>query len=455
MDKAMLAGVSAALNDYVGEFQEAFASAPSRGHLLSYVRGQLGPLQRKSIEPMAIEQGVEPRTLQEFISSYVWDESLMRSRVRRIVARDYADANAVAVVDETTFDKKGKKTVGIKRQWCGHTGKIDNCVQTVHLTYVAEQFATIIDSDLYLPEEWCADAERRREARVPEELEFRTKAEIAVDLLARSIEDGVAFRWVTADELYGRDSSFLAAVAALKLAYMVEVPISTCGWTTNGYTTNQEHRRVDELFKRGGPTWFDYHVKDTTKGPVVWRARACRFVLHAGQDRSEKWLIIAVNPLDGQEKYFLSNAPRETPIEHLLTVAFTRWRIERNFEDSKQEIGLSHFEVRTYAGLQRHLAISMVSMLFLVKTSLRLRSQTQNHWTVPQARLIVNTLVDQELTPEQRERAIEKSLFKIKYWQGRAKVAERSHWKRRLRDLEAAGVDLCQAIKCPPWIRTS
>lgn len=451
MDKAMLDGLSGELFDFLLEFQDCFQSVPSREHFLAYVRGQLGPLQRKSMEPIALDLGIKPRTFQQFLSANIWNENAMRVRVRRIVATKHPDANAIAVIDETSFNKKGVKTVGVNRQWCGHTGKLDNCVQTVHLTYVVRDFATIIDSDLYLPKDWCEDKERLREARVPEDVVFRTKLEIAVEMLARAKSEGVVMRWLTADEFYGRGSAFLSGVEALGLLYVVEVPVNTCGWTPRSFARGQEHRRVDAFFERGGPSWIDYHVKDTTKGPVVWRVRATRFVPHAGKDRTEKWLLIAVNPLDGETKYFLSNAPAETPLESLLAVAFTRWRIEHNFEESKQEIGLDHFEVRSYIGLQRHLAISMVSMLFLVQTSLRLRASTQQHWTVPQTRLIVNTIVDQELGQDQRSRQLEHNLYKINYWQKRAKVAEDCHRKRRLRDLENAGVDLAKAVKCPTW----
>jgi SRSO17 transposase len=451
MDKAMLEELSGKLTDYVKRFEGCFRSSPSRDHLHAYVRGQIGPLERKSVEPIALEVGLKPRTLQQFLGAHKWDEGAMRAQVRAIVRTEHADPHAVGVIDETSFNKKGKKTVGVQRQWCGHTGKIDNCVQTVHLTYVAGELATIIDSDLYLPEDWAEDKVRRFESGVPDAVTFRKKWEIALELLARAKREAVPICWVTTDEFYGRASEFLLGVEGLGLLYVVEVPVGTWGWTARSFDRGQQHRRVDELFKRGGPSWIDYHVKDTTKGPVVWRVRATRFVPHAGSDRSEKWLLIAINPLDGEAKYFVSNAPGETQVESLLTVAFTRWRIEHNFEESKQEIGLDHFEVRTYTGLQRHLAISMVSMLFLVRVTLDLRAQTADHWTLPQTRLIVNTLADQEISSEERIRQLERNLNKIDYWQKRARVAEDSHRRRRLRELASAGVDLAQARRCPAW----
>jgi hypothetical protein len=233
--------------------------------------------------------------------------------------------------------------------------------------------------------------------------------------------------------------------------YVVEVPKSTYAWTRPGYAEGREHRRIDDLYQRGGPSWVTYHVKDTAKGPVVWRVRSVRVVLHAGKDRSEKGLLIVVDPITGETKYFLSNAPEHIATETLLTVAFTRWRVERNFEDSKQEVGLDHFEVRRYRALQRHLALSMVSLLFLVKTSLKLKVTTSENWTVAQTRLVVDTLVDQEMVPEQRARTLKINLFKITYWQRRAKVAERGHRKRRLRELDAAGIHVESLPRCPSW----
>jgi SRSO17 transposase len=375
----------------------------------------------------------------------------MRSCVRKIVASEHADPNAVGVVDETSFDKSGCKTVGVQRQWCGHTGKVDNCVQTVHLSYVARDFATIVDSDLFLPQAWVKEEQRRREAGVPAGVKFRKKWEIALEMLDRTLKDGIILRWITADEFYGRVSKFLEGVAARGCWYVVEIPVCTWGWTAAGYARGIEHRRIDKLFERGGPSWETYYVKDTTKGPILWRVRATRFVPHAGTDRSEKWLLIAVNPLTGEKKYFSSNAPPETPLETLLTVAFTRWRIENNFEESKQEVGLDHFEVRTYTALQRHLAISMVSLLFLVRAAILLRATTSEKWTVPQTRLIVNTMVDQELSEEQRRRNLELNLYKVAYWQKRARVAEDCHRRKRLRDIAQAGIDLNRVARCPVW----
>jgi len=446
MDREVLESVQSELDSYLGEFHDCFRSQPSRTHMGTYVKGQLGPLQRKSVEPIALKAGLPPRTLQQFLGAHRWDEAAMGTRVREIVARDHAHEIAIGVIDETSFSKKGGKTVGVQRQWCGETGKVDNCVQTVHLSYVGDKFATPIDGDLYLPQSWVQDPERCAEAGVPTSVAFRTKLQIALDLVDRSRRDGIELSWITTDEFYGRAPVFREGLSERGLRFVLEVPVDIMGWTPRGLARKRQHRRVDEMFKRGGPSWINYHVKDSTKGPVVWQVRATRFIPHAGTEVCELWLLIAHNPLTGELKYFLSNAPEDTPIETMLAVAFARWNVERNFQDSKQEIGFNDFEVRTYTALQRHLALSMVSHLFLVRAARVLQDKMTTRWSLRQARELANTLVDQTLTPEQRERDLEYVLRKNRYYDQRAKVAERAHAKRRERELREAGLDL-QAMK--------
>lgn len=452
MDGVGLESLTGELNTYLSEFDNCFRSRPTRGHLRTYVRGQLGPLQRKCIEPMALEAGVSPRTLQQFLGLHVWSEESMRARVRAIVIREHGDPNAIGVIDETSFAKKGNKTAAVHRQYCGTTGKIDNCVQTVHLSHVNRDFSTIIDGDIYLPKAWCDDAVRRQEAGVPESLTFRTKLEIARDLIDRSRAEGVQLRWIVADEFYGRSSELLTELQERALLYVMEIPVSTCGWTPRSLARSETHRRVDELFPRGGPAWQTYNVKETTKGPLVWRARATRFVLHAGSDRSEKWLVIAESVLTGERKYFLSNAPAETAVDTLLSVAFRRWHVERNFQDSKQEIGLDDFEVRTYKSIQRHLAISMVSILFLVRTAGRLKREVGEGWTVPQVQAVMDVVVDTSRSPEGQARQLDHVLRKVAYWQRRSAQAAESHRATRIAQLTELGIDVLTLKRCPVWL---
>jgi len=225
---------------------------------------------------------------------------------------------------------------------------------------------------------------------------YRPKWRIALDLLRHTLGNGVPMKDLTADEEYGRCGAFRAEVDALGLLYMVEVPCALTGWTQRprvlgprvGPTgrgrprTRPElatgapaTRRVDRLWKRGGPSWKAFHVKNTQKGPGVWEARTTRFSpwTSGGLPGNELWLIVARNVLDGEVKYFLSNAPSEAPVEVLLHVAFSRDHIEKLFEEGKGEVGLDHFEVRGYRAVRRHLILSMVSLLFVAEQTEALR----------------------------------------------------------------------------------
>ena len=360
MDIRQLGELRGRLDEFVGEFDDCIKTRPSREHLRTYVNGQLGPLDRKSVEPIALDAGVPPRSLQEFLSLHRWDHEKTRRRVKELVVRRHASDRAVAVIDETSFAKKGDDTCGIQPQWCGETGKIDNCVVTVHIGYATDDFHALVDCDLFLPKKtWGTDPKWR----------------IAVDLLKRTVADGVRFKYAVADELYGRTCGFRQELADLGLLYVVEIPRSTKGWTAARSGGGElAPRRVEALWKRGGPSWEAFHVKDTEKGPVVWKVRAVRFrPLEEEVAGDEGWLIVARNVLTDEVKYFLSNAPERTRRETMLRVAFTRWHVEKLFKESKGEVGLGHFEVRRYLPVMRHLILSMASLLFLVEQTERLR----------------------------------------------------------------------------------
>jgi len=397
MDVSELRQIRKNLDRFLGQFADCFQTAPSRRHLRTYVSGQISHLDRKSIEPMALAAGVPPRSLQEFIGLHRWDGDAMRDRVQEIVVRDHSDDNAVAVVDETGCPKKGRHTVGVGRQYCGATGKIDNCVMTVHLGYATKDFHTLIDSDLYLPRDtWSGNSVRRRVAGIPEAVTFRPKWLVALDMVRHALGNGVPFRWLTADEAYGGVPGFRRGVQAAGLLYMVEIPRTVHGWTQmpriaepseyagTGRPAKRRHlvpgtvpaRRVDALWPRGGPSWETFHVKNTEKGPVVWQARKTRFVVSQnGLPTEHVTLVVARNVATDEVKYFLSNAPADTPLTVLLHVAFHRWHIEREFQDAKGQIGFDHFEVRRYRAVMRHMTVSRVSLLFLAQEAHRLRGK--------------------------------------------------------------------------------
>lgn len=377
------------LDDFLGEFAPRFATRNTRAHFRTYVEGQLGPLERKSIEPIADAAGVSSRNLQEFLSLLTWDEDGVRDDTQRKVAREHSGPENLGILDETSFAKKGTETACVKRQYCGATGKVDNCVVSVHLVFASGEFHTLIDSVLYVPKEWAEDTKRRRKARIPDDVVYKPIHEIALDEIERARMNGVRLDWIGADERYGEVPDFLETLEGWGVNYVIEVPPGVTGWTCRPPTLEGSEKLAEDAEKpkplaqvvehgyavrRAAAT--PYRVKDTLKGPEVWEVKEAPFFQHRRGRVSKKLrLLVARNVLDDERKFFLSAAPDSVPVETLLRVAFSRWRIERCFEDSKGEVGFDHFEVRGYRSIRRHFTLSMVSHLFLAEQVERLRGK--------------------------------------------------------------------------------
>lgn len=392
MDAEQIRRLRPELTGFLNRFDDCFSREGTRAHLPVYVQGQLSSLPEKSVEPIAIEAGVAPRTLQEFLSQLKWDHERMRDRLQAIVAREHAGPHSIGIIDETSFVKKGHKTPGVQRQWCGTVGKTENCIVTVHLNYSRDDFHCLLDGELYLPESWNNDRERCREAGIPDTVSYRPKWQIALELYDHARSNGVEFEWLTFDEGYGGKPAFWTALCEREQQFVAEVPRSLTGWLkAPRVVTRAYHRRgrpralphlavgsprarsVEQLLNdaalRDQP-WQRWRVKDTTKGPMVWECKHVLFYPKAddGFPSEPMHLIVARDVLNPDElKFFISNAPPQTSVGTLLKVAFSRWRVERCFEDQKGEVGLDHYEGRRYVGLKRHLAISAVSYLFLAR----------------------------------------------------------------------------------------
>ncbi len=408
MDATEIAGLELALVDFLGEFDECFGRSEPREHLRTYVSGQLSDLPRKSVEPIALSAEVPPRTLQRFLELVEWDQDRLRDKSQYVVARDHAHADAIGIVDETGHPKKGKHTAGVKRQWCGNTGKVDNCVVSVHTGYVAGDFQCLLDSDLYLPEDWANDRPRRRAAHIPEDVAFRTKPEIALDQIRRCLDNGIRVAAWTFDELYGRDGGFLSGLDALGQTYVAEVPSDFRGWvcpprvllrpTPSELKQPGKHRRFPRLaVTAAAPSevrhlatksnvfrtqkWRPFHIKDSQKGPIVWEVKHADFYRkHAdGLPGPTHTLIIARNALHHDEvKYFVANASAGSDIEKLsglLRVGFSRFPIEHCFRQAKDELGMDHFEVRGLRSIHRHMYVTQLSHLFCSRMRQTLREK--------------------------------------------------------------------------------
>jgi SRSO17 transposase len=403
MDATEIRRLKPKLLKYLQEYGDCFGRSDTRGHLTTYVEGQLSKLDRKSVEPIALAAGIAPRTLQQFLNFLEWDQEQLIDTLAWRVARDHTSERSIGLVDETSCPKKGDKTPGVQRQWCGATGKQDNCVTTVHLGYAVDDFHCLLDSELFLPENWSEDRPRCRAAHIPDEMTYRPKWQIALELYDRARANGVSFCYLTFDEGYGGKPEFLRRLAAREQAYVAEVPRTFTGWLSAPYVTDRPYRRRGRGRGRAVPrlgagsaaaqsvehhlnwtpdlkdqTWTRFRIKDTQKGPMVWEAKHVLLVPkdENGLPAVPLHLIVARNVRDkSQLKFFVSNARPETPMKELLHVAFSRWRVERCFEDQKTELGFDHFEGRSYRGLRRHQAITAVTHLFLSEVQQQLRGE--------------------------------------------------------------------------------
>ena len=395
MTEDQIAGLGPALTQFLGGFRQCFPRLPTFGHWGTYCRGLLSDLARKSVEPLALAGGTAVRTLQEFLTYYAWDQdALLRQTQRRIVTEHLPvpgekvadDLGVIGLIDETSVPKKGDKTPGVQRQYCGARGKIENCIVTVHLAVKYGAFLAMLDSDLFLPDKsWDRDRQRCQDAHIPEDITYRPKWVIALEQIKQAVANGVRFDWLTFDEWYGGKPEFLFLLEEMGMHYVCEVPANFMCWPTrpkyNSLQAPFAAKRVDNATAYGKPfrgqEWQTVQLSRQTLCPQTWKIKAAQVYLqHDGKptDRTY-WLIVARQVQTGEVKYFVSNAPPQTALETLLKVAFCRWNVEHAFRLVKTEIGFGHFEGRSWLGLLRHMILCQTMMLFVAEQTTRLRGE--------------------------------------------------------------------------------
>jgi SRSO17 transposase len=397
MTPEQIASLQPALAKLLGQFRHCFARNKTFGYLEKYIQGLLSDVKRKSIEPIALAAGVAVRTLQEFLAFFRWDEDRAAQQLIRLVANEHGRREAIGVLDASGHCKQGDKTPGVQRQWCGESGKIDNCVVGQHLLYTDNDpqnpFGCVLLSDLFLPQEWSEDPDRCEEAGIPEDLRHRPKWRIGIDQVRLAIREGIRFSFLTADEDYGKVPQFWFDLDALGQWAVAEVPKNFLCWPKppayRSLRSEYAAKRVDNVVRHSplfySQSWKRMQIKEATRGPCVWQVKAGQ--VHMVDTRNKAtagcseptdrtyWLIVAKNKATGEIKYFVSNAPAHVSLQRLLEVAFGRWHIEKWFERAKQEAGFGSFEVRTYRSLMRHWLASRIAMYFLANETQRLRGE--------------------------------------------------------------------------------
>ncbi|HSW45958.1 MAG TPA: IS701 family transposase [Phycisphaerae bacterium] len=374
-------------------FRGCFQTERTFGHWQRYLLGLMADLKRKSIEPIALAAGVAVRTLQEFLAFFAWDHERVDQQLQRLVMDEHGCEAGIGVLDASGHVKQGNKTPGVQHQWCGEVGKQANCVMGQHLLYtdndLQNPFTCMLASDLYLPKVWAEDRERCRAAKIPDDLGYRAKWRIGVDQVESAIGNGVRFAWMTFDEDYGKIPEFWFEMDRLGQRSIGEVPSNFFCWPTwprwRSPQAAHASKRADNVC-RFSPVfrdqqWKRFHIKDTTRGPMIWEVKAAQVHLVDSSTKPSRptdrqyWLIVARNVDTKEYKYFASNASKKTRLDEMLRAAFARWHVEKWFERAKQETGFGAFEVRTYQSLIRHWLCSRMAMYFLAEQTERLRGE--------------------------------------------------------------------------------
>ena len=395
MTADQIRSLQSALAALLERFRHCFKRETTFAHWERYLVGLISDLKRKSIEPIALAAGVAVRTLQEFLAFFVWDHHRVHRMLQHLVADEHGSEHAIGVIDASGHQKQGDKTPGVQRQWCGESGKRDNCIVGQHLLYTdnhpTNPFNCVLASDLYLPESWDEDRDRCREAGIPDDVVYRPKWRVAIDQVEEAIGNGVRFLWLTFDEDYGSVPAFWFELDRLGQRGVGEVRSNFHVWPTRPHCRSGQRahaaKRVDNVCRHSPvftrKTWRRIKIKDTTRGPAVWEVKAARVHLvdTSGPGRQSiptdrlYWLIVVRSTHTGELKYFVSNAPGNVSLQVMMKVGFARGHVEKWFERAKQEAGFGAFEVRTYTSLIRHWLCSRIAMYFLAAQTERLRGE--------------------------------------------------------------------------------
>jgi SRSO17 transposase len=367
---ATVRGCSHRLRRFLARYLPCFYRIEQRALAEVVIEGKLSTLERKTAEPIAYLAGRHRKPVQHFVGGGLWDDEAVMAELRRHVAAEMADADAVMVVDPSSFPKKGTASCGVDRQWCGRLGKVDNCQVGVFLGYVTAAGYAPLDRQLYLPKAWAADRRRRRLTHVPAGVKFRENWRIGLDLIDRS-RPGLPFGWVAGDDEFGRVSGFRAALRFRRLRYVLDVPCNTLVRAVDEPPATGEPawRRVDEWAKaQPARRWRRLVIGAGAKGPRVVRVLDA-WVQAKDQDGAagprERLVVIRTVDREPQVWYTVSNAPAEVPVERVAEAHGRRHGIEEVLQAGKGEVGLGHYEVRSWVGWHHHMTLSLLALWFL------------------------------------------------------------------------------------------
>ena len=373
---------------YHSRFAGVFGRKEPRAQAAKYLRGLMAQVQRKNSWQVAEAVGDRiPDATQRLLYRAHWKADAARDELQQYVIEVFGDEEGIGVVDETGFIKKGKRSAGVKRQYSGTAGKVENCQIGTFLSYATIKGHVFLDRRLYLPQEWCDDPERREKAKIPDEVVFQTKPQQAAAMLKHAWQQGVPMRWVAGDEVYGDAPELRDTIARHGKLYVLGVRSNQPVWTKRPEVIEpqaQKRRRPRtkaRLAEDAPPattaaavvaawpehSWQRLTVAEGEKGLVTYDW-ACQRIVESshGLPGRDAWLIARRSLNDGHEiAYYLSNAPLETSLRQMAQVASRRYTVEQCIEEAKGETGLDEYEVRLWHSWHRHITLSMMAHTWL------------------------------------------------------------------------------------------
>jgi SRSO17 transposase len=374
-----------------------FVRPEPRRRALAYLQGIVSSVERKNGWQLAEQAGeARPDGMQRLLNSAAWDADLVRDDLRAYILERLGDRQAILVIDETSFRKRGKKSAGVKKQYCGTTGTVENCQVGVFLSYVSAKGHTLIDRELYLPKEWIDDPGRCREAGIPETIRFQTKCELARQMIERLWKARIPFAWVVADTVYGGNLDLRAWLEAHQYSYVLAV---ACDEPVGIQTVSGRKQMTvaeAEALLLYADDWQRLSMSEGTKGPRLFDW-AVMPILHQWEDDGRHFLLIRRCLDDPSEKaYYFVFAPMGTQLPEIVKAIGARWSIEEDFETGK-EMGLGDYEVRGFTAWYRHITLVMIVEACLAGICAAVRMLTtelpSNQETPPTCPLLPLTIV--------------------------------------------------------------
>ena len=381
----LIQGLLERLETFVEPFAKSLDQPEQRRHAAEYITGLLSKLPRKSTEAIAYLHDHDRQGLQNFVGSVPWDNKPLLATLAAQVGEDLGEPDGVIVFDPSAFVKKGTKSVGVIRQWCGRFGKVENCQVGVFMAYVSRKEHALVNARLYLPKEWAKDRARRKEAGVPKEVKFRTRHQQALEMLDESGK-ALPHGWVAGDDEMGRPSGFRGKLRTRGERYLLGVPSNTLvrdldvaspEYSGRGRHPMSPFLRLDR-WKSALPedAWTRIEVRDGEKGPLVVEVAKRRVQARTetgGTGPEELLFVTRESQCDGKFKhdYYLSNADPGVSLNELARVSKAAHRVEECFRRAKSEAGLAEYQVRNWCGWHHHVTLALMAAWFLTQEARR------------------------------------------------------------------------------------